>query len=200
MKLSLDQRKRITANLLEKYEKVAAGEPGQFRYPTGVAGLRGLGYRQEWYAHLPESAWACFCGVGNPFAPGLPDTGARVLDVGAGCGVDTLIAAGRVGPGGLAVGVESSPAMAARAGENIRNARAVNARCVQGLASALPFVDAGFDLVISSGVYNLVMDKEEALAEAYRVLRPGGRLQVADQMLTGSEPLSEAEAVASWFT
>lgn len=200
MDITLDQRRSIEAALRCKYEKVAAGQPGQFKYPTGEAGLEGLGYELSWYAQLPRGVRECFCGVGNPFALGLPAPGDRVLDVGAGCGVDTLIAAGLVGPGGEAVGIESSTAMLAKARENARDAGIENAVFIDGNAELLPFEDASFDLVTSSGVYNLVIDKVKALSEAFRVLRPGGRLQVADQVLTGPPPLSEAEVVASWFT
>jgi len=200
MNITNEQRGQIRSSILEKYGKVASGAAGQFRYPTGSAGLEGLGYKQEWYGHLPVAVRDCFCGVGNPFALGEPLPGWRVLDVGCGCGVDTLVAAGFAGPSGEAVGVEMSPGMLGRASENAVSAGVSNVRFVEGSAESLPFGDNEFDLVISSGVYNLVVDKEKALAEAYRVLKPGGRLQVADQMLTGPPPLNEADMVASWFT
>nr|WP_243357614.1 methyltransferase domain-containing protein [Fundidesulfovibrio terrae] len=200
MEITNEQRVQIEASLRDKYEKVAAGAPGQFKYPTGESGLSGLGYRREWYEHLPKPVRECFCGVGNPFAMGLPGKGAHVLDVGCGCGVDTLIAAGAAGPGGRAVGLESSQAMLAKARENAQASGASNAEFVEGNAETLPFEDATFDLVTSSGVYNLVIDKKKALAEAFRVLKPGGRLQIADQILTGPPPLSREDMVASWFT
>ena len=200
MDITTEQRRHIEASLQDKYEKVAAGTPGQFRYPTGEAGLSGLGYRPEWYEHLPQPVRDCFCGVGNPFAMGTPAKGAHVLDVGCGCGVDTLIAAGFAGSEGRAVGVERSEAMLNKARENAQASGAANAEFVEGNAETLPFEDATFDLLTSSGVYNLVIDKKKALAEAYRVLRPGGRLQIADQILTGPPPLSVEDMVASWFT
>jgi SAM-dependent methyltransferase len=200
MIITSQERERIQAGLRDKYDKVAAGQPGQFRYPTGQAGLAGLGYQPGWYDHLAPAVRECFCGVGNPFALGLPAKGDRVLDVGCGCGVDALVTAWAVGPDGMAVGLESSPAMSAKARENARLSRAANTNFIRGNAEELPFEDASFDLVISSGVYNLVIGKEKALVEAWRVLKPGGRLQLADQMLTGSQPLSPEDMVASWFT
>jgi SAM-dependent methyltransferase len=200
MNITQEQRGRIEAMLRDKYRKVAAGEPNQFRYPTGSAGLSGLGYDPAWLEALPFGVRECFCGVANPFLMGLPAKGARVLDVGCGCGVDTIIAAGMVGPDGRADGVESSPEMLARARSNAKQAGVANAFFHEGAAEILPFEDAAFDMVISSGVYNLVVDKEKALAEAFRVLKPGGRLQVADQMLTGPPPFSVEDMVASWFT
>jgi len=199
MKLSSQHRERIAANLDEKYKAVSLGPEGQFQYPTGQAGLDGLGYRPEWYAHIPEQVRRYFCGVGNPFKAGLPAPGQRVLDVGCGAGVDTLVAAGMVGQVGLACGVERSFPMLTRACRNKAACGFVDAHFVSGVSEALPFADASFDLVISSGVYNLVVDKREALQEAWRVLRPGGRLQVADQMLVGPPPMSEEEAALSWF-
>jgi len=200
MNFTYEQRTQINGAIREKYGKVAAGVPGQFKYPTGVSGLVGLGYERSWYEHLPLPVLECFCGVGNPFAMGIPDPGFRVLDVGCGCGVDALIAAGFVGPGGQAVGVESSPAMLAKAHENARFGGIDNALFLDGDAETLPFEDAAFDLVTSSGVYNLVIDKAKALGEVFRVLKPGGRIQIADQVLTGPAPMTQAEMVQSWFT
>ena len=113
---------------------------------------------------------------------------------------DTLIAANFVGPGGQAVGVESSLSMLAKAQDNARAAGIGNALFLDGDAESLPFEDSAFDMITSSGVYNLVIDKTRALAEAFRVLKPGGRIQIADQVLTGPAPMTQAERVASWFT
>nr|WP_243310841.1 methyltransferase domain-containing protein [Fundidesulfovibrio agrisoli] len=199
MKLSTQQRERIAATLDEKYRSVASAPEGQFQYPTGQAGLDGLGYEPGWYAHIPGEVRRFFCGVGNPFKAGLPAPGQSVLDVGCGAGVDTLVAAALVGPEGLACGVERSFPMLERACRNREACGFVEAQFVSSVAEALPFADGSFDMVISSGVYNLVVDKREALQEAYRVLKPGGRLQVADQMLVGPPPMSEEEAALSWF-
>ena len=186
--------------ILQRFQRAAQSTPQGlqelFDYPTGEAGLRGLGYGENLLAPVPPVVRASYCGVGNPFLPGLPRSGQAVLDIGCGAGVDTLIAAGLVSAGqtagqaagqadGQAQGLELSPDMLQRARENARLAGARNAAFAEGQAEALPFPDATFDLVISNGVLNLVQDKPKAFAEAYRVLRPGGRVQLADQLLTG---------------
>lgn len=175
-------QKDIENALLERFRKAAQSPAGLFDYPTGRDGLQVLAYPEDFVRSLPDSVAQCYCGVGNPFAPGLPTRGERVLDVGCGAGVDALAAASLVGQAGCVAGLEFSPDMLARARENARLVGAYNLEFQQGSAESLPFADATFDLVISNGVYNLVPDKARALAEAFRVLRPGGRFQVADQI------------------
>ena len=199
MDMTIAERQTISLAIREKYRKVVRDVQGGFRYPTGRAGLVGLKYDQGLYVHLPDGVLAGFCGVGNPFSAGPVLPGWAVLDVGCGQGVDVCIAAGQAGPAGRVAGVDGSPEMLKRARAHAALARAANTQFLEGSAEALPIGDAGFDLVISSGVYNLVIDKPRALAEAWRVLKPGGRLQVADQMLTGPPPPSRADQVASWF-
>lgn len=195
-----EERQRIASSILEKYEKVAAGPKGHFRYPTGQKGLDELGYDSALTALFPVEVREHFAGVGALFSMGAPARGERTLDVGCGAGVDTLIAAHSVGPEGQAVGLEFSAQMLARARRNRELAEAGNACFARGTAETLPFADQSFDLVVSNGVLNLVVDKHKALAEALRVLKRGGRLQVADQVLTGPPPLSRADMLSSWFT
>jgi len=195
--------------LRERFRAVAQSPVGLFSYPTGRAGLAGLAYPAEILAALPENILACYCGVGNPFAAGLPDSGEAVLDIGCGTGVDFLVAARCAGPAGHVAGLEFSLDMLLRAQENVRFAGAradiAAVSLVQGRAEALPFADATFDRVISNGVFNLVHDKPLALAEACRVLKPGGHLQVADQILEADAapacplfPASPEARAASW--
>lgn len=172
----------IENELLIRFRKAAQSPQGLFDYPTGRAGLLGLGYPEDFVASLPERVAECYCGVGNPFAPGLPETGSHVLDVGCGAGVDALAAAAFVGPAGHVSGVEFSPDMLLRAADNASLCGAGNIDLQRGSAELLPYADASFDLLISNGVYNLVQDKHRALSEAFRVLKPGGRFQVADQI------------------
>jgi len=173
----------LEAALRDRFRRAADTPHGLFSYPTGAAGLAGLGYDAALVARLPAATLECFCGVGNPFAAGLPAPGERVLDVGCGAGVDTLLAALLVGPEGASEGLEFSPEMRNRAEANAALAGLANVRFGLGRAEALPHADGVFDRVISNGVLNLVPDKDRALAEAFRVLRPGGRLQIADQIL-----------------
>lgn len=176
--------------VLERFRKAAEDPRGLFDYPTGAEGLAGLGYAPGLLARLPAEVLKCFCGVGNPFLPGLPEAGWRVLDVGCGSGVDALVAALLVGASGRVEGLELSEHMLERARKNAAAAGLDTLAFAQGGAESLPYPDAGFDLIISNGVYNLVPDKARALAEAFRVLKPGGRLQLADQIRETDEPLS----------
>lgn len=180
----------IEHEILERFRKAATSPAGLFRYPTGREGLRGLGYPAAFVDALPDRVAECFCGVGNPFGPLAPSPGLRVLDVGCGAGVDALAAAYFVGGQGRVTGLEFSPHMLARASENLRLCNTGNANLLRGGAEELPFADASFDLIISNGVYNLVQDKARALAEARRVLRPGGLFQIADQIIDSDQPLS----------
>ncbi|MBA4356750.1 MAG: methyltransferase domain-containing protein [Humidesulfovibrio sp.] len=181
-------RSGIEDQLRERFRKAAESPRGLFSYPTGRAGLCGLGYPEEALNQLPESVQEYYCGVGNPFAAGLPAAGAHVLDVGCGAGVDALVAAFYVRPEGSVVGLEFSPEMRERAQANAAAAGGSIVSFQQGGAEQLPFADASFDLLLSNGVYNLVLRKRQALAEAFRVLRPGARLQVADQIMEDDAP------------
>lgn len=175
--------------LLERFREVARDPSGHFDYPTGEAGLRGLGYPGELCDRLPAEVLRCYCGVGNPFLPGLPEADDQILDLGSGAGVDSLMAAA-LAPSGRVEGLELSPEMVERARANAGLAGLANARFRTGDCAALPYEDGQFDLALSNGVFNLISDKPAALAEVFRVLRPGGRLHVADQILTGPAPRS----------
>jgi len=182
------KQENIEEALLKRFRQAAVSPQGLFAYPTGREGLKALEYPAEFIDSLPDSVAQCYCGVGNPFAPGLPEAGASVLDVGCGAGVDAIAAARFAGPQGSAAGLEFSPDMLARAGENVRLCAAGNVTLAQGSAESLPFAGASFDLLVSNGVYNLVQDKARALGEAFRVLKSGGRLQVADQIRELDQP------------
>ncbi|QAZ66442.1 ubiquinone/menaquinone biosynthesis protein [Solidesulfovibrio carbinolicus] len=198
--VSPEDRVRIRQAVLAKYEQVAVTAQGQFRYPVGSQGLAGLGYDAALTAQLPVEVLAGFVGVGNPLAAGRPEPGERILDIGCGAGVDALLAALPAGPEGFVAGLEYSPALARRAEANRSRAGLGNVAFCLGSAEALPYGDAAFDLALSNGVFNLVVDKQTALAEAFRVLRPGGRLAVSDQIRLGPPPQDHAAMVASWFT
>ena len=148
---------------------------------------------------LPESVQAVYCGVGNPFSLGAIDPGMSVIDIGCGAGVDTLFAALIVGPGGKAVGIDMTPEMIECANKNLNQMKLPNVSFYQGSAEQLDFPPQGFDVAISNGVLNLVVNKETALAEIYKILKPGGRLMLADQVLTGEPPESKKDMLASWY-
>ena len=197
--LTTEDRKRIEAAIHQKYAKVSGSPEGHFRYPTGRAGLQALNYAPEMIQALPEAAVASYCGVGNPFTLGPVHEGESVLDLGCGCGVDTLIAAIMVGPKGKAVGIDMTPEMLDRSRKNLGDTSLKNVNFQHTSADDLPFADDTFDVVISNGVFNLIPDKAKALAEVLRVLKPLGRLMIADQVLVGELPKEKKIRVDNWF-
>ncbi|AFM23006.1 methylase involved in ubiquinone/menaquinone biosynthesis [Desulfomonile tiedjei DSM 6799] len=184
-----EDRKKIEEGVREKYSKVAVNPDGLFSYPTGREGLAALKYDPDILGSLPEAVLDSFCGVGNPFSTGAITPGESVLDIGCGGGTDALVAAIMTGPTGRVVGIDLSSEMLGRAWENLSRTDLKNVSFQECSAEDLPFRDADFDVVISSGAFNLIPDKPKALKEVLRVLKPGGHLVVADQVLTG--PLSE---------
>ena len=197
--LNIQEKQKIEEGLREKYSKVAVSPEGQFRYPTGRAGLEALKYDPEILRGLPEAVSATYCGVGNPFSLGPISQGETVLDVGCGAGIDAIFAAKMVGATGAVAGIDLVPEMLARARENARLAGVANITFIESSAEKLPFPNKSFDVVISNGVFNLVVDKQKALKEVFRVLKPGGRLMLADQVLVGKVPQDTESRVASWF-
>ncbi len=196
--MSSEDRRRIEADIRDKYIRVAVSPDGSFRYPTGEAGLKGLHYDAEVFGKLPHSVLASFCGVGNPFALGEIKPGESVLDIGCGGGVDTLIAATMTGEKGRAVGIDLVPEMLEHARENLRRTVLNNVIFQEASAEEIPFPEGSFDVAISNGVFNLIPDKLRALKEVLRVLKPSGRFMIADQVLT-VEPSRDSESrVKNW--
>ena len=140
-----------------------------------------------------------FCGVGNPFSLGPLNPGEAVLDIGCGAGVDSLVAARLVGATGRVVGLDVTPAMIERARAHQARLGLANLSFQVGDAEALPFPDNDFDAVISNGVFNLALDKEKALRETHRVLKPGGRFMIADMVLVEALPPEKSDQVENWF-
>lgn len=163
-----------------EYTQVAADPAQQFHFHTGrrLAGI--LGYDERWLDGVPEESIASFAGTGNPFSLGPLRDGERVVDVGCGAGIDSLIAAKMVGPRGQVVGIDMTTAMLERARAGAAKGGFTNASFYEGLAESLPVADEWANVVISNGVLNLFPDKFAALQEMARVLEPGGRLQIGD--------------------
>jgi arsenite methyltransferase len=170
------------------YAEVARSPRGAFHFHRGAAYAAALlGYDADELATLPAASTDRFAGVGNPLAIGPIHPGEVVLDLGCGAGMDLLLAARRVAPAGRAIGVDMTSAMRDHARAAISQAGLNDVAEVRaGHLEALPVEDASIDVVISNGVINLVPDKKAVFAEIVRVLRPGGRLQLADVVVRRS--------------
>lgn len=188
----------IQKTILETYSKAAKSPESLFSYPTGYKALKALNYDPELLQALPSDVTASYCGVGNPLTLGPVNQGNAVLDVGCGAGVDTLLSAMMTGPSGKVVGIDLTPAMLERARKNLAMTDLKNVTFKQGSAENLPLADGAFDVVTSNGALNLVPDKAKAVAEIYRVLKPGGRLMVADEILIGELPKEKEKIIKSW--
>jgi arsenite methyltransferase len=178
----------LKSEIRKTYASVSQEPAKDFVFPTGRAWAEDLGYPDE-LARVPDQAVASFAGVANPFSLGRLEPGERVLDVGSGAGTDSLVAAQMVGSEGRVTGIDMTPEMLARARAAATELGAENVEFVEAEAERLPFPDGSFDVVISNGVIDLVPDKDAVFAELSRVLRPGGRIQIAD--VTIQNPVSE---------
>ncbi len=173
----------------EMYSCVSTEPERDFHFPTGRGWALDLGYDPGLLERVPEGATESFAGVGNPFSLGALSRDETVLDLGCGAGTDVLMAAQMVGPGGRVVGIDMTAAMVAKARENARVMGADNVEILEGQVEQLPLPDGSIDVVISNGVIDLVPDKDAVFGEILRVLRPGGRIQIADVVL--ATPVSE---------
>ena len=182
----------------DEYATVADEPTRGFHFHTGRPLTRIVGYRPEWLEGIPETAVATFAGTGNPFSIGALRSGERVVDVGCGAGIDSLIAARMVGPDGQVVGVDMTPEMLARARRASDEAGAANVEFRDGYMEALPVPDGWADVVISNGVLNLTPDKSKALGEMARVLTPTGRLQIGDITIDRPVPETAKQQIDLW--
>jgi SAM-dependent methyltransferase len=177
----------LKSEIKKTYASVSERPETEFIFPTGRAWAEDLDYPDE-LANVPEAAVESFAGVANPWTMGRLATGERVLDLGSGAGTDSLIAAQMVGSDGHVTGIDMTPEMLAKARAAAAEMGASNVEFVESEAEHLPFSDGSFDVVISNGVIDLIPDKDAVFAELYRVLTPGGRIQLAD--VTIQNPVS----------
>jgi len=183
----------IDVDLLKREIKKTYAELSQqpekdFVFPTGRAWAEDLDYPPE-LANVPDTAAASFAGVANPFTLGRLEDGEHVVDLGCGAGTDSLVAAQMVGPNGHVTGIDMTPEMLAKARAAAIEVGATNVEFLEGEIERLPLANESVDVVISNGVIDLVPDKDAVFTEIFRVLRPGGRMQVAD--VTIQNPVSE---------
>jgi arsenite methyltransferase len=179
----------LKCEIKNTYARVSAEPETDFIFPTGRAWALDLGYPAGLLARVPDQAAESFAGVANPFVLGELNPGERVLDVGSGAGTDSLVAAQMVGPEGSVTGIDMTPEMLAKARAAASEMDAENVEFLAGEAEQLPFADERFDVVISNGVIDLIPDKDAVYGEIFRVLAPGGRIQIAD--VTIQNPVSD---------
>ncbi len=149
-------------------------------------------------SELPEAAVKASLGCGNPTALAQLNAGETVLDLGSGGGIDVLLSARRVGPGGKAYGLDMTDEMLALARENQRQAGVENVEFLKGEIENIPLPDNSVDVVISNCVINLSADKDRVLRETFRVLKPGGRFAVSDVVVRGDVPDEVRRSMEMW--
>jgi SAM-dependent methyltransferase len=162
------------------YTDVSTAPEQEFIFPTGRSWARELGYPEPELAGIPEATVESFAGVANHWTLGGIEPGSVVVDLGCGAGTDLLIAALMTGPTGRVIGVDMTATMLERARQSADEMGLGHVELHESLIEALPLDDASVDVVISNGVIDLVPDKDAVFDEIDRVLRPGGRLQLAD--------------------
>jgi arsenite methyltransferase len=188
----------LRCEISKEYAEVAGNPTKGFHFHTGRPLAKILGYGDELLTGVPEKSVEAFAGTGNPFSLGAIRPGENVVDIGSGAGIDSLIAARMTGPSGEVVGIDMTPEMLERARAAAAEAGLENVTFHQGQVESVPVPDGWADVVISNGVVNLCPDKSAVFGEMFRVLKPGGRLQIGDILVQKEVPQSAKDNIALW--
>jgi SAM-dependent methyltransferase len=181
-----------------KYGEVAEAPTAEYHFHTGREHALRLGYPADLLQRLPEPACEAFAGVANPFHWGLPHRGERVVDLGSGAGMDSFLAAICVGPEGQVVGVDMTTEMLERSRHLAAALGLDNVEFRDGVIEAPAIEDGWADVVISNGVINLCPDKLGVYSQVARILRPGGRMMVADICIEKPVPDEALRDIDLW--
>ena len=192
------QDTEIKKQIRERFANVARSPENERVFPVGSESAKQLGYDADEIDGLPAEVTESFSGVGNPLSLGSIATGQAVLDLGCGAGLDSILAARRVGLSGTVVGIDMTTEMLDKAKRNAVAAGVGNTGIHLGEADDLPIEDEAVDVVVTNGVFNLCLDKAKVLSELRRVLRPSGYLQMADILLHDDVTNEEVAERGTW--
>jgi 2-polyprenyl-3-methyl-5-hydroxy-6-metoxy-1,4-benzoquinol methylase len=188
----------LRSEVSKEYATVATKPEQGFHFHTGRRLAELLDYREDWLEGLPDYAINSFAGTGNPFTLGELEQGYRVLDVGCGAGMDAIIASRMVAPDGEVLGVDMTPQMIEKARRNAGKLGLDNVDFHWGYLEELPIEDNWADIILSNGSINLSPEKNIVFGELFRVLKPGGRIQVADILVEKPIPESAKQKIELW--
>ena len=191
-------RNVLRQEIQKEYREVAHHPDKGFHFHTGRRLAQIVQYQEDWLRWVPEPVLASFAGTGNPFSVAPLREGERVVDLGCGAGIDSIIAAHMVGPAGAVRGVDMTDEMLEKAERARAESGLRQLRFEKGFLEELPLEDGWADVVISNGVINLCPDKHKAFREIHRVLRPGGRIQIADIMVHKQVSDSARQKIDLW--
>ncbi len=190
----------LLSKVREAYSGASDDPGGSHPFPLGLEFALSLGYPEELLRELPQSSVDRFTGVSNVSVFAEIPAGSTVLDLGCGAGTDSLIAAGKTGPGGQVFGVDFSPSMLAHARAGAAEAGASNLEFREAEGKRLPFDDGTFDVVLVNGIFNLNPNRDGLFQELVRVTRPGGAFYGAEIILCEFMDSKEKAGLASWFS